>query len=71
MVKVNGLDELAIAQNCAAVANLKYLIQVVRYKNHRYAPGFLAANDGIKMIDFGLGQGAGRLIHNQQPGVQT
>jgi hypothetical protein len=64
-----GVDRLAVAQDRDAIAEAKYLVELVRNVNHRDTARAQVVQNAEKCFDFRVGQCRGRLIEHQDARV--
>ena len=67
---VLGDDVLAVPHDSDPVAQLKELFQFMRDEQDRHALGLQAPDGGHQLLDLLLAQGGGRLVHDDQLGIQ-
>ena len=60
-------DVTTVAQHGVAVAEAKDLLQPMGDEDDRQALGLKRPDDADKVGDFGLAQGGGRLVHDDEP----
>ena len=66
-----GADVHPIAQDGVIIGQLEDFIELMRDKQDRFAVLLQTLNDVIKLQDFMLGEGGGRLIEDHHLGVES
>ena len=70
LTPLNDIDQPAVAQHGDAIGQTKYFVHLVRNVEHRHAACPQPCDDAKQPRDFGLGQSAGRFVHDQHVGFQ-
>ena len=68
ILRLNGVDVLPVAHHRNPIGDLLQLFQPVRDVHHAHTLGAQVANDAEEFVDFRVGQGRRRLVHDQHFG---